>query len=41
MVMIPASWASQAVQDLIAAKRRSPGDDLTSGLITARDEQGS
>jgi cytochrome P450 len=26
--------------ELVAAKRRSPGDDLTSGLIAARDEEG-
>ncbi|MFJ9583630.1 cytochrome P450 family protein [Streptomyces acidicola] len=26
--------------ELVAAKRQSPGDDLTTGLITARDEEG-
>jgi cytochrome P450 len=27
--------------ELVAEKRESPGDDLTTGLITARDEEGS
>ncbi|WP_326720098.1 MULTISPECIES: cytochrome P450 [unclassified Streptomyces] len=27
--------------ELVAAKRESPGDDLTTGLIAARDEEGS
>jgi cytochrome P450 len=31
----------QTVQRLIQIKREAPGDDLTSGLITARDEEGS
>ncbi|MEV5711619.1 cytochrome P450 [Actinoallomurus sp. NPDC052274] len=32
-------WAVLA--ELVAAKRRAPGDDLTSALITTRDEDGS
>jgi len=31
----------QTVQRLIQSKREAPGDDLTSGLIAARDEEGS
>jgi 2-hydroxy-5-methyl-1-naphthoate 7-hydroxylase len=31
----------QTVQRLIQTKRAAPGDDLTSGLIAARDEEGS
>src|SRR5262249_21811019 len=31
----------QTVQRLIQIKREAPGDDLTSGLIAARDEEGS
>ncbi len=31
----------QTVQRLIQNKREAPGDDLTSGLIAARDEEGS
>jgi 2-hydroxy-5-methyl-1-naphthoate 7-hydroxylase len=31
----------QTVQRLIGSKREAPGDDLTSGLIAARDEEGS
>lgn len=31
----------QTVQRLIRSKREAPGDDLTSGLIAARDEEGS
>ncbi len=31
----------QTVQRLIQIKRAAPGDDLTSGLIAARDEEGS
>jgi len=31
----------QTVQRLIQIKRESPGEDLTSGLIAARDEEGS
>lgn len=30
-----------AMKDLIAEKRRSPGDDITSDLVAARDEDGS
>ncbi|MEU4805531.1 cytochrome P450 [Actinosynnema sp. NPDC023587] len=30
-----------AMADLIAEKRRSPGDDITSDLVAARDEDGS
>jgi len=32
---------SRALEELVAAKRRQPADDLTSGLIRARDEDGS
>lgn len=36
----PAGWAmSDYLVDLIADKRRSPGDDLLSALIRTRDEE--
>ncbi|UOE21935.1 cytochrome P450 [Thermobifida halotolerans] len=35
-----AGWRS-AMEELIAAKRQSPGEDITSDLIAARDEDGS
>lgn len=38
-----AAWERLDVvlRELVAAKRESPGDDLTTGLIAARDEEGS
>jgi cytochrome P450 len=35
-----AGWRG-AMEELIAAKRREPGEDITSDLIAARDEEGS
>ncbi|WP_331281563.1 hypothetical protein [Saccharothrix sp. NRRL B-16314] len=31
----------EILNDLVAAKRAAPGDDLTSGLIAAREEDGA
>jgi cytochrome P450 len=40
-VVALAMRTQQTVQRLIQSKREAPGDDLTSGLIAARDEEGS
>jgi cytochrome P450 len=40
-VVASAIRTQQTVQRLIRSKREAPGDDLTSGLIAARDEEGS
>jgi cytochrome P450 len=40
-VVASAIRTQQTVRRLIRSKREAPGDDLTSGLIAARDEEGS
>jgi cytochrome P450 len=40
-VVASAIRTQQTVQRLIQSKREAPGDDMTSGLIAARDEEGS